>query len=93
LWTFHYPNAGPAGAGRGSPAYADGVLWSAAGSTLYALNPANGQLLGSYTPGGRFGIVNPVIVGGTMYLDNSYDWIQAVPLTRIDPHLAVPAGS
>ncbi|MCF8565403.1 PQQ-binding-like beta-propeller repeat protein [Alicyclobacillus tolerans] len=87
LWTHPFSNAGPAGAGRGSAAYAYGVLWVAAGPTLYALNPADGKTLGSYNPGGRFGIVNPVIVGKTMYLDNSYDWVQAVPLSKIYPGL------
>lgn len=87
LWTFQFKNAGPAGAGRGSAVYAYGVLWVAAGPTVYALNPANGTELGSYNPGGRFGIVNPVIVGKTMYLDNSYDWVQAIPLMKIDPAL------
>ncbi|PSR28084.1 MAG: hypothetical protein C7B47_06330 [Sulfobacillus thermosulfidooxidans] len=89
LWTFPIKNAGPAGAGRGNPVYADGVLWVAAGPKVYALNPQTGQELGSYAPGGRFGIVNPVIVGGTMYLDNSYDWVQAIPLKAIDPSVTI----
>lgn len=87
LWSFAIPKAGPAGAGRGNAVLADGVLWLAAGPSIYALNPATGQEISQYTPGGRFGIVNPVIVGHTMYLDNSYDWVQAIPLTLIDPHL------
>ncbi|WP_041304272.1 hypothetical protein [Kyrpidia tusciae] len=65
-----------------------GRKWSAvaaAGSKVYALDPKTGKELGSYEPGGRFGIVNPVIVGKTMYLGNSYDWIQAIPLSKIDP--------
>lgn len=86
-WSFQFHNAGPAGAGRGSAVYAYGILWVAAGPTLYAIDPANGHELGSYNPGGRFGIVNPVIVGKTMYLDNSYDWVQAVPLSKIYPGL------
>lgn len=90
LWQFHYPAAGPAGAGRGGAVYADGVLWTATGPSLYAFNPVTGRELGHFSPGGRFGIVNPVIVGGTMYVDNSYDWIQAVPLKRIDPGLRLP---
>ncbi len=89
LWKFPFQNAGPAGAGRGNAVYAYGVLWVAAGPKIYALNPKTGQELGSYSPGGRFGIVNPVIVGATMYLDNSYDWVQAIPLKAIDPHVTI----
>lgn len=89
LWTFPFVGAGPAGAGRGNAVIADGVLWVAAGPQIYALNPYTGQELGHYTPGGRFGIVNPVIVGGTMYVDNSYDWVQAIPLKTIDPSVVL----
>ncbi len=89
MWTFNYQNAGPAGAGRGGPVLYHGVLWSAAGPTIYAINPTTGAEISSYTPGGRYGIVNPVIVGGTMYLDNSYDWVQAIPLTTIDPSFVI----
>ncbi len=89
LWSFSFKGAGPAGAGRGNAVYAYGTLWVAAGPTIYALNPTTGQELGSYSPGGRFGIVNPVIVGGTMYLDNSYDWVQAIPLTKIYPGVKI----
>lgn len=85
LWSFQYKNAGPAGAGRGGAVLYHGVLWVASGPEVYAIDPATGNQISSYLPGGRFGIVNPVIVGGTMYLDNSYDWIQAIPLTTIDP--------
>lgn len=90
LWSFPFHGAGPAGAGRGNAVYAYGTLWISAGPRLYALDPKTGKEIGSYVPGGRFGIVNPVIVGGTMYLDNSYDWVQAVPLTKIDPQVRVP---
>ncbi len=85
LWSFNYQNAGPAGAGRGGAVYYHGILWVASGPTIYSINPSSGAEISSYSPGGRFGIVNPVIVGGTMYLDNSYDWVQAIPLTTIDP--------
>lgn len=90
LWSFPFHGAGPAGAGRGNAVYAYGTLWIAAGPRLYALDPKTGKEMGSYAPGGRFGIVNPVIVGGTMYLDNSYDWVQAVPLKKIDPQVQIP---
>lgn len=93
LWRFHIQHAGPAGAGRGNPVYAYGVLWLAAGPKLYALDPKTGRELGDYKPGGRFGIVNPVIVGGTMYLDNSYDWVQAVALKKIYPSLQIMSNN
>lgn len=86
LWKSPLLNAGPAGAGRGGLVYSQGMLWAAEGTKVYAINPKTGQQVSSYTPGGRYGIVNPVIVGNTMYLDNSFDWVQAIPLTRIDPH-------
>lgn len=89
LWHFTFTGAGPAGAGRGNAVYAYHTLWVAAGPTIYALNPVTGQELGHYAPGGRFGIVNPVIVGGTMYVDNSYDWVQAIPLHMIDSRVKV----
>lgn len=89
LWTFQITDAGPAGAGRGGAVYYQGVLWLAAGPSIYALDPSTGRELSSYKPGGRFGIVNPVIVGGTMYLDNSYDWVQAIPLSTIYPGLSL----
>lgn len=85
LWRFPLGQVGPAGSGRGSAVWADGILWVAAGPTVFAIDPSTGKPLGSLKPGGRFGIVNPVIVGGTMYLDNSYDWVQAIPLGDIDP--------
>jgi len=30
-------------------------------------------------------IVNPTIVGGTIYLDNSWDWVIAVPVSEVNP--------
>lgn len=85
LWTWHVPNAGPAGAGRGAATYYQGAVYISTGPDVYALNPKNGAILGHEHLGGRFGIVNPVIVGGTMYLDNSWDWVMATPLSRVNP--------
>ncbi|CAB1130054.1 Tetrathionate hydrolase [Candidatus Hydrogenisulfobacillus filiaventi] len=86
LWTWQVPDAGPAGAGRGAPTWYRGALYISTGPNVYALNPANGTVLGQEHLGGRFGIVDPVIVGGTAYLGNSWDWVQATPLSRINPH-------
>lgn len=77
--TYHIQN-------RGGPALYRGVLYQAAGPFIFALDPTTGRILGKHYTGGRYGIVNPVIVGGTMYLDNSYDWVFAIPLSRIYAH-------
>jgi len=73
------------GGPRGSPTYYHGLLWVAGGSRVYVLNPNTGAVLSMYYIGGRMGIVNPVIAGGTMYLSNSYGWVVAVPLSQIFP--------
>lgn len=83
LWSMAIPEAGPAGAGRGSAAFFHGTVWLAAGPNLFAIDPKDGKVLGTHKPGGRFGIVNPVIVGGTLYADNSWGWVQAVPLDDV----------
>lgn len=85
LWRMTVPKAGPAGAGRGGATYYHGILWLAAGPHVYAIDPHDGTVLGKVRGGGRYGIVNPVVVGGTAYLANSWGWTQAVPLSRIYP--------
>lgn len=82
-WSLPIPEAGPAGAGRGAATFYHGLLWLAAGPNVFAIDPSDGHVLGQMRPGGRFGIVNPVIVGGTMYLDNSWGWVQAIPLDKV----------
>jgi hypothetical protein len=47
------------------------------------MDPKTGHILGKMNGGGRYGIVNPVIVGGTMYLGNSWGWVQAFPLSKV----------
>lgn len=83
LWTWHVPHPGPAGAARGAPTYYQHMLYISTGPDLYVLNPKNGKEVGHYHVGGRFGIVNPTIVGGTIYLGNSWDWINAVPVKDV----------
>lgn len=73
------------GGPRGSPTYYHGLLWVAAGQYVYVLNPHNGEILTMYYVGGRFGIVNPVIAGGTVFLANSYGWVIALPLSQVFP--------
>ena len=82
-WTWSVPQPGPAGAGRGPATYYDGKLYIATVGTVYALNPQTGTLIGQKDIGGRFGIVSPTIVGGTMYLGNSWDWIIALPVSEV----------
>lgn len=85
LWSWHVPDAGSAGAGRGAATYYRGALYVSTGLTLYALDPATGRVIGHDHVGGRFGMVNPVIVGGTIYLANSWDWLIAVPVGDVNP--------
>jgi len=86
LWTWHVPDAGLAGAGRGPATYYEGVLYISTGPSVFAVDPKDGKLIGQKHIGGRFGIVNPVIVGGTIYLGNSWDWIIALPVSDVNPN-------
>ena len=80
------------GGPRGGATYYDNLLWVAGGPYVYVLNPHNGELLQQYYVGGRFGIVNPVIVGSTLYLTNSYGWVVAIPLYQIYPDYVLYAS-
>ena len=82
-WTWSVPQPGPAGAGRGPATLYEGTLYIATVGTVYALNPQTGALIGQKEIGGRFGIVSPTIVGGTLYLGNSWDWIIALPVSDV----------
>lgn len=94
LWQTTAPlDTGPAGTGRGNAAFAKGVLWLTQGSYIFAINPETGNILSKYSPGGRFGMVNPVIVGNTLYADNTNDWVMAYPLSKIYPGLNSNATS
>lgn len=84
-WTWKVPDADAAGAGRSPGTYYNGTLYVATGPNLYAIDPKSGKLIGRKHVGGRFGLVNPVIVGGTVFLANSWDWISALPLHEISP--------
>jgi len=86
LWTWTVPEPGPAGAARGPATFYDGMLYIATVGTVYAVNPKTGALIGQKHIGGRFGIVSPTIVGGTIYLGNSWDWIIALPISEVNPN-------
>ena len=89
MWSTRLPGIGvppsQPGGPRGGATYYHGLLWVAGGPYIYVLNPTNGELLTQYYVGGRFGIVNPVIVGGTLFVSNSYGWVIALPLSQVYP--------
>jgi outer membrane protein assembly factor BamB len=70
----------------------DGTLYIATTSHVYALDPERGTLLGSQEFGGRFGIMSPSIVGRTMFLGNSWDWVLALPLSAVRPDARGASG-
>ena len=86
LWTWKVPEPGPAGAARGPAAFYDGMLYIATVDSVFVINPKTGSLISQKHIGGRFGIVSPTIVGGTIYLGNSWDWIIALPVAAVNPH-------
>ena len=83
LWTWHVPTKVAAGAGRSAPTYYKGLLYITTGQYIFVVNPVTGKELHQHHIGGQFGIESPVIVGGTVYLTNSWDWIMAIPLKTI----------
>jgi polyvinyl alcohol dehydrogenase (cytochrome) len=88
LWTWNVPDPGPAGAARGPATYYDGTLYIATVDTVYAVDPKTGIVVGKKHIGGRFGIISPTIVGGTIYLGNSWDWLIALPVSEVNPNYA-----
>lgn len=83
LWSSPIPHKSAPGLGRGASTMHDGVLYQSTGTYLYAWNPKNGKLLHAVKIGGRFGISNPVVVGGTMFVANSWGWVMAIPVSRV----------
>ena len=88
LWTWNVPDPGPAGAARGPATFYDGTLYIATVDTVYAVDPKTGIVVGKKHIGGRFGIASPTIVGGTIYLGNSWDWLIALPVSEVNPNYA-----
>ncbi|WP_238974340.1 PQQ-binding-like beta-propeller repeat protein [Leptospirillum ferriphilum] len=66
---------------RSAPTLVDGRLFIAGEDHVYVLDPETGKELSKRKVGGRMGIISPTIVGGTVYLANSWDWIVAMPLS------------
>lgn len=84
-WSWQVPDRSAAGSARGPATYHDGALYIATVASVYAVDAQTGHLLGKKEIGGRFGIISPTIVGGTMYLGNSWDWLIALPLSQVNP--------
>jgi polyvinyl alcohol dehydrogenase (cytochrome) len=82
-WKSSIPHTYPTGLGRGAVTYHEGVIYQATGAYIYAWDAQTGKLRHELTIGGRFGIINPVIVGQTIFLANSWGWIMALPLSEV----------
>ena len=83
VWTSPIPHPSVPGLGRGAVTYLDGMLYQSTGAWLYAWDAKTGALKGNLKIGGRFGICNPVIVGGTIFTTNSWGWVIATPVSRV----------
>jgi len=83
LWSSTIPHPSVPGLGRGAVTYRDGLLYQSTGAWLYAWDAKTGKLRHDLYVGGRFGICNPVIVGGTLFVTNSWGWIIAEPLASV----------
>lgn len=87
IWSSKIPTVSvppkSAGGGRGNPIIVGSKLILAAGAYLFTYNAETGKLLKRYYVGGRFGLVNPVVVGKTLFVDNSYNDTFAVPLKKL----------
>ncbi|MCY0880554.1 MAG: PQQ-binding-like beta-propeller repeat protein, partial [Firmicutes bacterium] len=58
-------------------------LLIAGGPNVLAVNAATGQITQTTTLGGDFLGDGPVVVGGTVYLGNSYGWVLARPVAQL----------
>lgn len=82
-WSSAIPHPTVPGLGRGAVTYDDGLLYQSTGAWLYAWNAENGALVHALRIGGRFSIINPVIVGGTLFVGNSWGWVIAMPTAEV----------
>lgn len=53
------------------------------GGDLVTFNATTGTLLKRYTVGGAFTYNHPTVLGGTLYIGNSYGWVLGIPLTTV----------
>ena len=84
LWKWHVPTKVAPGAGRSAPTYDNGLLYITTGNHIFVVDATTGKELHQHLIGGEFGIESPIIVGGTIYLTNSWDWIMAIPLRTVN---------
>lgn len=78
----------PVTAAAGRPSWGPGVvvgnrLIQPVGPDLYAFNTMNGSVVNWKHVGGSFTYNNPVVVGKTLYIGNSWGWVSAMPLGEV----------
>ncbi|MDD2878114.1 MAG: PQQ-binding-like beta-propeller repeat protein [Acidiphilium sp.] len=83
VWQSAIPYPQVPGLGRGAVTFDNGLLYQSTGTRLFAWNAKTGALVHTLRIGGRFGIVNPVIVGNTMFVSNSWGWVFALPVATV----------
>lgn len=60
-----------------------GKLIQPVGGDLYTFNASTGAVLKRYTVGGAFSYNHPTVLGGTLYIGNSFGWVLGIPLTDV----------
>ncbi|PSR25383.1 MAG: hypothetical protein C7B47_12395 [Sulfobacillus thermosulfidooxidans] len=80
LWQTPLPKVS-----HGAGTYVDGYLIVPNGPYLSVLDAHTGQLLRNVKIGGSFGVVDPVVVGGTVFVTNGWGYVIAVPLSHLIP--------
>lgn len=74
----------PAEPGRfswGPGAVVDGILIQPIGQDLFAFDTMTGSIANWVRVGGSFTYNNPVVVGDTLFIGNSFGWVNAMPLS------------
>ncbi len=79
--------------GGTSPILANGVIYYAGGSTIYALDPLNGQMLWSATLGGGIHWESPIVANGMLYITDEGGNLSAFALILLNEHAYLPAIS
>jgi outer membrane protein assembly factor BamB len=79
--------------GGTSPILANGVIYYAGGSTIYALDPLNGQMLWSATLGGGIHWESPIVANGVLYITDEGGNLSAFALILLNEHAYLPAIS
>lgn len=75
------------GISHGAATYVNGTLLLATGNHITTMNASNGHVIATVFIGGSFGVMDPVVVGNTVFLTNGWGWVLAKPLSYfIDDH-------